>query len=268
MTLCLLALSTCKGPAGPPGLLRNGKVAGQITVWEDAVSNSQNSPAAIPAGGFTVSVTGDSTKTATTAADGKYELPSVPAGTYIVVTSKDSSSASGYGTMRRYNVVIGGGTSYYSGEIGRKAPKPTPVSAIRDSLATTGGGKIAAIRVAWNIAPVSIQFTTYAFIITFQAPTAGFTLGPFLGSGALSDTTFVIGLPPGQYNVAVQSDIGLSYIDQSTGTEVFPTRSSQTAAPNSVTLTRPVRPVAAIPARALAREFPGKRVLQAVVKDR
>lgn len=265
LAVCLAVLGACKGPAGPPGLLKNGRISGQITVWEDALSSSQNTPTIITAGGFTVAVVGDSTKTATTGQDGRYEIPNAPAGTYIVVTSRDSTSAIGYGTMRRYNFVVGGGPSFHSGDIGRKAPKPTTVSAVVESVAAVSGGKDAAIKVSWSVTPTAAQFASYGYLITLQSASVVATVGPFLF--ATTDLIFVGINRPGTYNVSVQTDLGLSYIDQSTGKEVFPTRSSPTVAPTSVTLTRPNRLMASMSPRMLAREFPGKRIYQAVIKE-
>lgn len=256
--VCITALNACKGSTGPPGLVPDGSVAGKVTVWEDAVANSRNAPALIPAGGFTVTLVGDSTRTATTSPDGSYSIPDVPAGTYIVVTSRDSASAIGYGTMKAYNFFVGGGASFHSTDIGRKAPKPNAVSASVDSVSDGNGGNIPVVKVGWSITPPTLQFTTFFYVFTFQSPTAGTATVTVLGSGALSDTLLVSGLGSGTFNVFVAADQGLGYFDETTGVTVFPTRSAPTAAPNSVTLTRPA-PVDLTP-EMLSRAFPDKRV--------
>lgn len=266
LALGVIVLSACKGSTGPTGLLPAGAVSGKIDVWEDAVSNSQNPvfAAVIPAGGFTVTLIGDSTKTVTTGPDGSYTFSNVPAGTYRLETSKSAGSPTGYGTMKRYNFSVGGGTSNHSGDIGRKAPKPDAVSASVDSVAGTSGVNVAGIRVAWSFTPLSQQFTTFAYRISFRSPTIGASVD-VVGSGALSDTTIVIGLPPQTYNVSVQADIGFGYLDESNGELVFPARSDETSAPNSVVLSRPT--VIDLSPKAIAREFPGQRVVLAKIDE-
>ena len=130
-------------------------------------------------------------------------------------------------------------------------------------MAGISGANIAGIRVAWTIAPPSLQFTTYSYLLTFSSPTIGATVS-VLGTGALSDTTIVVGLPPESYSVAVQGDIGFGYIDESTGDTVFPTRSDASIAPTNVVLTRPT--VIDLTPKAIAREFPGKRIVAAQVQ--
>ncbi|MBT5872414.1 MAG: hypothetical protein HOH43_03255 [Candidatus Latescibacteria bacterium] len=257
-----MILSACKGSTGPEGLLSPGIVSGKVTVWEDALFNSGNAPANIPAGGFTVTLSGDSTRSTTTGPDGSYALTDVPAGTYIIETSRQADSPTGYGTMKRYNFVVGGGTAFHSGDIGRNAPQPTSVSSVRDSVAGTSGANIAGIRVAWTIAPPSLQFTTFSYLLTFTSPSVSATVS-VLGTGALSDTTIVVGLPPESYAVAVQADIGFGYIDESSGDTVFPTRSAAGFAPTNVVLTRPT--VLDISPKSMAREFPNKKVVAAQI---
>ena len=266
LALGVIVLSTCKGSTGPPGLLTSGTVTGKIDVWEDAVSNSQNPvfAASIPAGGFTVTLVGDSTKSVTTGPDGSYAIPDVPAGTYIIEVSKQPDLPIGYGTMKRFNFFVGGGTSNHSGDIGRKAPKPDAVSASVDSVAGTSGANIAGTRVAWSFTPLSQLFSTYVYRISFRSPTIGASVD-VVGSGALSDTTIVVGLPPETYNVSVQADIGLRYEDESSGEVVFPARSDETSAPNSVILSRPT--VIDLSPKAIAREFPGQRVVPAKIDE-
>ncbi len=263
LLLGTIAVSACKGSTGPEGLLTSGSVSGKITVWEDALTNSKNAPTSIPAGDFTVTLSGDSTRSATTGPDGSFTINDVSAGTYIVETSKNPGSPIGYGTMKRYNFVVGGGNAFHSGDIGRKAPQPTNVSATLDSVAGTSGAMVAGIRVAWDITPPSLQFPTFSYVLTFTSPTVGATV-TILGSGALSDTTIVVGLPPQSYSVAVQGDISFGYVDESTGDTVFPTRSDQGIAPTNVILTRPA--VIDLSPKAIEREFPGARVVAAQVR--
>ena len=256
----LVIFTACKGSTGPPGLLSLGSVSGKVTVWEDAFLNSANSPSSIPAGGFTVKVVGDSTRSATTGPDGSYALSNVPAGTYVIEYSKNPDAANGYGTMKRYNFFVGGGDSFHSSSIGRKGPKPNTVTAALDSVTLTSGGSIAGIRVAWSITPPSAQFPTFAYLMTFQSPSVGAT-ATVVGTGALSDTSIVVGLPAGTYSVSVQGDIGFGYVDESTGTNVFPARSAATTASTNVTLTRPI--VVDLSTKKLEKEFPGRRVVLA-----
>ena len=76
--LGLILLVACTGDTGPAGLVNPGTISGKLTVWEDALFNSLNSPTTIPAGGFTVSlVGGDSTRTATTGPDGSYSISNI-----------------------------------------------------------------------------------------------------------------------------------------------------------------------------------------------
>ena len=263
--LGLILLLACTGDTGPAGLVNPGTVSGKLTVWEDALFNSLNSPTIIPAGGFTLSlVGGDSTRTATTAPDGSYSISNVTAGPYTVEFSRDPFSTTGYGTMKRYNFFVGGGTSFHSGSIGRNAPKPNAVSAGIDSVASTSGAQIAGIRVAWNITPHTTQFTTFSYLMTFQSPGVTATAS-FQGSGALSDTTIVVGLPTGTYIVSVQSDIGFGYVDEAIGTTVFPTRSTTTTAPLSVSLTKPT--IIDLGAKFVAEIFPGKKVVMAHIAE-
>jgi len=263
--LGLILLLACTGDTGPAGLVNPGTVSGKLTVWEDALFNSLNSPTTIPAGGITVSlVGGDSTRTATTAPDGSYSISNVTAGAYTVEFSRDPFSTTGYGTMKRYNFFVGGGTSFHSGSIGRNAPKPNAVSAGIDSVASTSGAQIAGIRVAWNITPHTTQFTTFSYLMTFQSPGVTATAS-VLGSGALSDTTIVVGLPTGTYIVSVQSDIGFGYVDEAIGTTVFPTRSATTTAPLSVSLTKPI--IIDLGTKFVAEIFPGKKVVLAHIAE-
>lgn len=265
IVLTLLFMWACKGDTGPAGLVNPGTVSGKLTVWEDALFNSANSPASIPAGGFTISlVGGDSTRTATTGPDGSYSMSNVSAGTYTIEMSRDPFSTSGYGTMKRYNFFVGGGSSFHSGSIGRKGPVPNSVSASIDSVSGTSGAKVAGIRVGWNITPPTTQFTTFSYLMTFQSPSVTAT-ATVLGSGALNDTTIVVGLPSGSYNVSVQSDIGFGYVDESIGTTVFPARSTASTAPQTVTLTRPT--VIDISQKKLDTLFPGKRVIAATITE-
>ena len=261
--LGIIMFSGCKGDTGPAGLVFPGTVSGKLIVWEDAFLNSLNSPTTIGAGGFTISlVGGDSTRTATTGPDGSYSISNINAGTYTVEMSRDAFSTTGYGTMKRYNFFVGGGSSFHSGSIGRKAPKPNSVSASIDSVATTTGAKVAGIRVGWNITPPTTQFTTFSYLMTFQSPSVTATAS-VQGSGALKDTTIVVGLPTGTYNVAVQSDIGFGYVDESIGSTVFPTRSEPTTAPLSVTLTKPT--IIDLSVKNLKKSFLDKRVVLAKI---
>ena len=260
----LVVFTACKGATGPPGLLSLGSVSGKVPVWEDSFFNSVKSPSAIPANGFTVSVVGDSTRSTTSGPDGSYAISGVPAGTYVIQYSKNPDAANGYGTMKRYNFFVGGGESFHSNSIGRKGPKPNTVSAALDSVTTGSGGSIPGIRVAWSITPPSAQFPTFAYLMTFQSPTVGATATVF-GTGALSDTSIVVGLPPGTYSVAVQGDIGFGYVDETTGSTVFPARSAATFASTNVILTRPI--VVDLSAKKLAKEFPGRRIVLARLTD-
>ena len=96
--------------------------------------------------------------------------------------------------------------------------------------------------------------------MTFQSPSVGAT-ATVVGTGALSDTSIVVGLPAGTYSVSVQGDIGFGYVDESTGTNVFPARSAATTASTNVTLTRPI--VVDLSTKKLEKEFPGRRVVLA-----
>lgn len=167
--------------------------------------------------------------------------------------------------MKRYNFFVGGGSSFHSGSIGRKAPKPNSVSASIDSVATTTGAKVAGIRVGWNITPPTTQFTTFSYLMTFQSPSVTATAS-VQGSGALNDTTIVVGLPTGTYNVAVQSDIGFGYVDESIGSTVFPTRSEPTTAPLSVTLVKPV--IIDLGTKSVSETFPDKKVVLAQIIEK
>jgi hypothetical protein len=167
--------------------------------------------------------------------------------------------------MKRYNLFVGGGSSFHSGSIGRKAPKPNAVSAGIDSVASTSGAQVAGIRVGWNITPLTAQFTTFSYLMTFQSPGVTATAS-VLGSGALTDTTIVVGLPTGTYIVSVQSDIGFGYVDEAIGTTVFPTRSATTTAPLSVSLTKPT--IIDLGTKKLTELFLDKRVVLAkIIKD-
>ena len=265
LSLGLILLVACTGDTGPAGLVNPGTVSGKLTVWEDAQFNSLNSPTTIPAGGFTVSlVGGDSTRTANTGPDGSYSISNVTAGAYTVESSRDPFSVAGYGTMKRYNFFVGGGSSFHSGSIGRNAPKPNAVSAGIDSVASTSGAQVAGIRVAWNITPHTTQFTTFSYLMTFQSPGVTATAS-VQGSGALSDTSIVVGLPAGTYIVSVQSDIGFGYVDEAIGTTVFPTRSATTTAPLSVSLTKPA--IIDLGTKFVAEIFPGKKVVLAHIAE-
>ncbi|MBM3265229.1 MAG: carboxypeptidase regulatory-like domain-containing protein [candidate division Zixibacteria bacterium] len=260
----VVVFSACKGSTGPPGLVNKGRVSGKVTVWEDAVFNSSNSPTSIPAGGFTVTTIGDSTRSTTTGPDGSYVIEDVPGGTYVLEFSKNADSPSGYGTMKRYNLFAGGGDSFHSGSIGRKGPKPNAVSAALDSVSTLSGAKLPGIRVAWTITPAVLQFSTFFYVMTFQSPTVGATT-TVIGTGALADTSIVVGLPPGSYSVSVQSDVGFGYVDESDGDTIFPSRSAATIAPSNVVLTRPT--IVDLSTKKLEKEFPGRRVVVAKILE-
>lgn len=215
--LLAVALSCTKeGPMGPPGTTPPGNLEGKVVVWEDIHLNSGN--ATVDPSGVTVELEGTEFK-ATTEIDGSYRIEDVPAGVYTIVVFKDSSSADGYGTVRKYNVFIGGGTTYYSPKIARKTQPPTN---LQTHVLTFGGQP--GVVITWDPPDPNLS---YRYIV-WQSPDASFEHKEqvaarednvaFIPSYMLHEEETVY--------FAVMTDNDVTYVDQTTGDEVFPCRSA------------------------------------------
>ena len=212
-------------PAGMPIANYFSAVAGAITSWDDVYAHSAD-----PSGVTVVlettdiwSETLDMEETeyrATTNEGGLYFIADVPVGLYSITASKE-----GYGTVRRYNLFVGRGVSYFSADIARKADAPVNVQADSTTLEGQSG-----IRVSWD-APDSGRHHYFVWCAADTSSGEAMVLGNTSGS-----SVFVLyeGLPEGTRYFGVASDNDISYLDEKTGQFVFPTRSETKWASNAV----------------------------------
>ena len=196
-----------------------GTVEGVITAWEDLSWNSKNS--SVDPAGVTVVLEGTEFS-ATTDDFGAYKIEAIPAGVYVITAFKDSASAEGYGTVKQYNFGIGGGLSHFSPNIARKTKPPGNVEAVTYIFDGEPG-----IAVFWEPADpgLSHRYTVWqspdsSFVKKERAATwegGGESVGVFVSSQ---------GLPAGEtVYFALTAENDVSYINGSTGEEVFPTSS-------------------------------------------
>ena len=226
---CLVAVliavgCTKEGPMGPPGTAGLGTVEGVATVWEDLELNSKN--ATVDPSGVTIQLEGTEFS-ATTDVAGSYKIEGVPAGVYTIVAFKDSASAEGYGTVKRYNFFVGGGISHFSPDIARKTKPPTNVRAESIGLEGQPG-----VLVFWDPANPNLS---YRYTVWYSSdPDLEPKTSATTRDGSLAFIPSYM-LPEGEtLYFGVTADNGISYIDQTTGEEVAPTTSALSEPSNEV----------------------------------
>lgn len=211
-----------EGPTGPPGTVTPGTLQGVVEVWEDYQYSSHNST--VDPSGVTVSLEG-TPYSGVTGTDGSYRIENIPGGVYTVLVHKDSASVDGYGTMKYFNFFIGGGTSYLSPAIGRKAKPPLYVKAELDTV-DIGGSVEPGILLTWEPAVTNLISKEYTIWVSdtpnFDRNSGARNIAPVSGT---STSFFLYNIPSGKYYFALRTDNGFGYFDERTGEVVYPTMS-------------------------------------------
>ena len=227
---CTASLLTgCKGKDGEAAPALSGKIVGFATPYDEA-GNS------VAKAGTTVSVENQNL-TATTDADGRFELGNLKAGTYNVVYTR-----AGYGTFKRFSIPhVGGEQPTYLGGVGLSAMSTATVSSFSISPSTGGSYPSIPYRITLNGATASgarvimyissqtsVSSANYAFSYgtgnsgsstLFGSIDRSYFSGSNLASGS---TAYAIAYPSSYYSS--------SYTDPATGRSVNPSL----GAPSSV----------------------------------
>jgi len=209
-------------------MLEKGRVEGVVTVWEDYNLSSMNS--SVSAAGVTVALEGTEFY-GVTDENGHYAIEDVPAGVYVITAFKDSAKSAeegGYGTVKQYNFFVGGGTSYYSPDIGKKAWTPKDVKAEIDTV-EIGGRSVVGIMVSWK--PGNPELSHIYWV--WKSPLADLGVRELV-TRVTNDSVFIYNVAPGSYYFGVQADNDIRYFDEKSGKYVFPTRSPMSSPSNQV----------------------------------
>ncbi len=220
-----------RGPQGPPGILDRGSVEGVVTVWEDYDLSSMNS--SVAPSGVTIALEGTEFY-GITDGEGRYTIEDVPAGVYVIVAFKDSSKSAeegGYGTSKQYNFVVGGGTSYYSPDIGKKAWIPKDVKAEAETV-EVDGQDVVGIMVSWKPGNPELSHVYWVW----RSPLKDLSTRELV-TRTLRDSVFNYNISPGSYYYGVQADNDIRYFDEEKGEYVFPTQSPMSAPSNQIIIT-------------------------------
>jgi len=206
-------------PSGTPITNYFSIVTGVITSWDD-VSTLSADPSGVT---VVLEITDVWSETlelreteyrATTNQVGFYFLGDVPVGSYSITASKE-----GYGTVRRYNLFVGRGVSYFSADIAPKALPPAEVEA-KETIVEDQSG----IQVSWK-SPDSGQ---HHYVVWCTPDTTSGQARYIANTSSSSVFILYDGLPEGALYFGVAADNDISYVDEKTGQLIFPTRSETT----------------------------------------